>query len=358
MLKRLLGLALTAYALTATGAAAQVELKSKAAEITLTGRVHLQWNSTSADEGDELSNEFLIRRARLTAELKINDVVSGKIQPDYGEGEISLKDAYLRLSFDPAFRVKLGQFKRPFDVFELTSSTQILVIERAGGIRGVATCAGPGGICSYSRFTEKLGYSDRDIGAMIDGRFGDGQWGYMASVTNGAGANNEEENDAKSYSGRLEFTPLEDLTIAGNVGIHDYPNEITENDEYALAFGGDVEWGNYREGLHVQAGVTAGDNWGNLDESGDPSAFATAQGILTYKAPLSDNPFVEAIEPLARVSWGEPDTDAEDDEGLLFTPGVVVFFSGRNKIALNVDIWSPSQGDTEYSVKVQSYLHF
>jgi len=62
MLKRLLGLALTAYALTATGAAAQVELKSKAAEITLTGRVHLQWNSTSADEGDELSNE--LARAR------------------------------------------------------------------------------------------------------------------------------------------------------------------------------------------------------------------------------------------------------------------------------------------------------
>jgi CRISPR/Cas system-associated exonuclease Cas4 (RecB family) len=77
MLKRLLGLALTAYALTATSAAAQVELKSKATELTVTGRVHLQWNSTSVD--DELSNEFLMRRARLTAELKINDVVSGKI---------------------------------------------------------------------------------------------------------------------------------------------------------------------------------------------------------------------------------------------------------------------------------------
>ncbi|KPK79688.1 MAG: hypothetical protein AMS25_11600 [Gemmatimonas sp. SM23_52] len=356
MLKRLLGLALAAYALTATSAAAQVELKSKATEVTVTGRVHIQWNTTSVD--DELSNEFLIRRARLTAELKINDVVSGKIQPDYGEGEISLKDAYLRLTFDPAFRATLGQFKRPFDVFELISSTQILVIERAGGIRGVEACSGPGGICSYSRFTEKLGYSDRDIGVMIDGSLGNGQWGYMAAATNGAGANNAEENDAKSFSGRLEFTPIEDLTIAGNVGIHDYPNEITEDDDYAVAFGGDVEWGNYNEGLHVQAGVIAGDNWKNLDESGDPSAFVTAQGILTYKVPLSDNPFVEAIEPVARVSWGEPDTDADHDEGFLFTPGVVVFFSGRNKIALNVDIWRPTEGNSEYSVKVQSSLHF
>jgi len=360
MLKRTLGLALAAITLSATSVAAQVELKSKAMEVTLTGRVHLQWNTTSVDDeaADEISNEFLIRRARLTAELQINDWISGKIQPDYGEGEISLKDAYLRLAFDAVFRATFGQFKRPFDIFELTTSTKILVIERAGGIRGVDACGGPGGICSYSRFTEKLEYSDRDIGVMLDGTFGNGAWQYMAAMTNGAGANDEEENDTKSYSGRLQFMPIEDLMIAGNIGIHDYPNGITADDEYAIAFGGDIEWGNYNQGLHVQAGLTAGDNWKALDEDGDPASFVTAQGIVTYKVPVRDSRFIEAIEPVGRISVGDPDTDINDDEGFLFTPGVVVFFKDRNKIALNVDIWSPGEGDTEYSVKVQSYLHF
>jgi hypothetical protein len=63
MLKRTLGLALAAITLSATSVAAQVELKSKAMEVTLTGRVHLQWNTTSVDDeaADEISNEFLIR---------------------------------------------------------------------------------------------------------------------------------------------------------------------------------------------------------------------------------------------------------------------------------------------------------
>jgi hypothetical protein len=359
LLTRLPGAALVALMLAPASAFAQVELESKATEITLTGRVHLQWNSTSVDE--QISNEFLIRRARLTVKIKVNDWISGKVQPDYGEGKLSLKDAYLRLTFDRAFRATLGQFKRPFDLFELTSSTKILVIERAGGIRGLDSCSGPGGVCSYSRFTEKLELSDRDIGVMFDGVFGDGsRWRYKVSLTNGTGANDPEENGAKSFSGRLEFKPLDDLMVAGHLAAHDYVDKTgaEPEDDYAFAYGGDLEWGNYEEGLHVQAGVTAGDNWKNLDAGGDPSTFVTAQGIVTYKIPLRNTRFLQAIEPLGRVSWGEPDTGASDDEGFLLTPGLVFYLKDRNKFAVNLDIWAPSSGDTEYSIKAQSYLHF
>lgn len=355
ILRKATVMALASVPFMAATALAQVKIESRAAEIEITGRVHMQWNSTSVD--GPISNEFLIRRARLTAEIKVSDLVSGKVQPDYGEGELSLKDAYLRLTFDPAFRATMGQFKRPFDVFELTSSTQILVIERAGGIRGVDTCAGVGGVCSFSRFTEKLEYSDRDIGVMVDGRVAE-RWQYMLSVTNGTGADAEDENGEKSYTGRLEFTPIADLTIGGNVSFHDYENEALASTERANAFGADVDWGNYSEGLHVKAGVVAGDNWKSLNEEGDPSTFVTAQGIVSYKVPLPEVRFLEAIEPLGRVSWGDPDDDFDDDEGVLLTPGVVAFFHGRNKIAINADIWSPAEGDSEVSVKVQSYLHF
>lgn len=339
--------------LSAPDAPAQVENSARAAEITMTGRVHTQLASTSVD--GEPSSEFFVRRARLTANVKINDFVSGKIQPDYGEGEISLKDAYLRLAFAPEIRATIGQFKRPFDLFELTSSTQILVVERAGGVPGVDTCSGPGGVCSLSRFTEKLGYSDRDIGVMIDGRAA-GRLRYMAAVTNGTGANSDDENGTRSFSGRVGVELANDIALAGNVGVHDYVNP-TLGDEYAVAMGGDLEIGNYSEGVHFQAGVVAGDNWKKLVNDA-PTTFLTFQGILTYKLPLNENRYLSAIEPVGRVSWGDPDTDTARDHGILLTPGVVFHFAGRNKIGANLDIWSPAGDDTEWSLKVQSYLHF
>jgi len=338
----------------APAAMAQLEIKSKAMEIKFTGRVHMQWNQTSVTDA-AVASTFFVRRARLSAEIKVTDFISGKIQPEYGEGSVSLRDAYVDLNFDRAFRFRAGQFKRPFDRFELVSSTQILVIERAGGVRGIADCAGVGNVCSYSRFTEKLNYSDRDLGFQFLGDVGNIR--YSAAVTNGQGPNSRvDENGTKSYTGRLEYRGA-GLVIGANVGVHDYINDSTLNDEYATAFGADVDWGQYEQpGLHVKAGATFGDNWKNLTTP-DPSRFVTAQGMLTYLIPVESR-FAFGVEPVARVSWGDPDTDVDGDDGWLFTPGAVVHFTGRNKFAVNVDIWSPATGDTEYSVKAQMYLHF
>ncbi len=336
-------------------AGAQVVIKSKAVEITLAGRLHMQWNHTSST-GAAVASTFFVRRARLTAEIKVNDFISGKIQPEYGEGIVGLRDAYVDLNFDRAFRIRAGQFKRPFDRFELVSSTQILVIERAGGVRGLPGCSGVGNICSFSRFTEKLNYSDRDLGFQILGDVGKVR--YSASVTNGEGPNDDvDENGTKSYTGRLEYRGG-DLTVGAHAGLHDYPNDSTGTDEYAVAYGADVDWGRYEQpGAHVKAGFVYGDNWKNLTTP-DPTKFVSAQGIVTYLFPIRENRFMYGIEPVARVSWGDPDTDVSEDDGWLFTPGLVLYFVGRNKFAVNVDIWSPATGGTEYSVKAQMYLHF
>jgi hypothetical protein len=281
--------------------------------LTATGRIHAQYNTTSAP--GELATEFVVRRARFVAEVRVNDVVDGKVEPDFGGGKIDLKDAYVRFNFDPHFRLKVGQFKRPFDIFQLHSSTETLIIERGGDIRGVSTCAGPGGLCAFSRFSEKLKYSDRDVGFMVDGTSTSGRVSYAVSMTNGAGRNTGDENGAKSYTGRLGR-----IRVGGHLGIHDYVNEVTTEDDYAT--------------------------------------FTTAQIALAYKQPLTSSDVLEAIQPLGRVSWGDPDSDGADDAGWLFTPGLVLFVTGRNKIAANVDIWVPAIGSTEWSFKMQSYLHF
>ncbi len=331
---------------------AQVEVRTGDVRISIGGRLHSQFNTTSV--AGEPSSDFLIRRARLEFGIRVNEFLSGAVQPDFGEGGISLKDAYVQLAFSPQFELRLGQFKRPFDLFELTSSSQTLVIERDGDVRGLSACSGAGGVCSLSRLTERLRYADRDIGVMAEGASRNGRVSYMAAITNGAGANTPDENGSKSLSGRVEVAARPDVRLAVNLGLHDYLRG--PDDEYALAFGADIEYGDYDGGLHVQGGIVFGDNWRNL-VGGSPSTFATFQGIVSYRTPVRGRR-ITAIEPLGRLSWGDPDTDAGNDAGLLFTPGVVIHFTGRNKIAANLDIVSPGVGDTEMSLKMQSYLYF
>ena len=330
-----LALTVTLTAIVSGTGLAQVEVRSQALEITLTGRVHSQFSTTSV--AGERASEFQIRRARFTAALTINDFVDGRIQPDFGQGKISLRDAYLRLTFDRAFRVSFGQFKRAFDIFELPSSTQILVIERTGSIKGVDNCVGPGGLCSWSRLTEQLAYSDRDIGT---------------------GNNAADENGTKSYAGRATVLASSGVRLGANVALHDYPNPITARDEYAVAYGADLEIGTYGDRVHFQGGVVSGENWRNLSVTGSPSTLLAAQGILSYRIRLSENGRLDAVEPLGRISWGDPDTAAAGAGGLLVTPGVAFHFTGRNMLVANVDLWSPSTGGAEWSIKMQSFLHF
>jgi hypothetical protein len=332
--------------------AAQVRVATQAAEIRLSGRVHTQFNTTSVS--GEPTSEFLIRRARFSAEVVVNDVVSGKVEPEYGEGRAQLRDAYLRLSFSRGFRVTVGQFKRLFDLFELTSSAQTLVIEGAGDVRGVNGCAGPGGVCSFSRLTEKLQFSDRDIGVMVEGTDRSRRLSYSAAVTNGAGQNQRDENSAKSFAARARFILGDDVAVAANVALHDYVG--AGNDAHAAAVGGDLEVGNFDRGLHLQAGVVAGDNWQNLAR-GKTSTFLAVQGIVTYKFPVPGTRLLEALEPVARASWSDPALGEAVDGGWLLTPGIVLHFAGRNKLAANLDFWR-SSGISEWSLKVQSYLYF
>ena len=358
MRTRFAGLVTLATELAAIFAAApvvaQTTVHTQAVEITLSGRLHTQLNTTSV--ATEPGEEMLIRRARFAAAVKINDFVSGLVEPEYGGGKAELRVAYLRLAFAPALNATIGQYKRPFDLFTLTSSTDILVVERAGDIRGVNSCTGVGGICSYDRLLEQLQYSAIDIGVVLDGHDRAGRVSYAVSIMNGTGPNVPDENGTKSYTGRLTFAATPNVRVAGNLAFHDYVNPVRGN-AYASALGGDLEVGDFRSGFHLQAGAVEGDNWRAL-VAGQPRRFVVLQAIAAYKVPVHHPPYAEAIEPIARVSWGNPDTATPRDGGLLLTPGVVWHIAGRNKIGADVDIWHPQQGATAWGLKVQSYLFF
>src|SRR5688500_11285809 len=91
-----------------------------AAEITFSGRVQTQLNTTSVD--GQAPSEIVLRRIRLGMDVRVNDVVSGRIHPELSSGTLSLGDAYGRLTFGPALQVVVGRFHRPLGLMEEMTS--------------------------------------------------------------------------------------------------------------------------------------------------------------------------------------------------------------------------------------------
>ncbi|MCG8469328.1 MAG: OprO/OprP family phosphate-selective porin [Gemmatimonadetes bacterium] len=381
----LIGVGLLAFA---QGTAAQ-QFTTDAARIDLSGRFQTQLRGSSCssfatgDAGSACSEDvpgldLFIRRARLTIDVTFNDWISGKFQPEYGEefGDLTLKDAYGLLNLNPEAenthaQIRIGHFKRPFDGFQMTSSTQILTIERDIDIPGVAGLTA----LSFDELTTANDLSDRDIGVMVDGSLdAEGSLHYWAGVFNGRGPrDNEDLNGQKQFVGRLRYSTSageHPLAINGAIAITDIP--FTRSDEtldgrYFAALELFAELGNHSAGPHVQAGLVFGKN-GLQNEAGttpdheaeDPLASMVSwQAIGTWKLEVEDGYFFTAIEPLFRVTVSDPNRDVEGDRVTALTPGVQVFFGGRNKLAINWDFVSLGGGlDSENSFKAQYQFHF
>ncbi len=348
---RSLALLTSALAVLSAPVASQTVLSRASESIRIGGRLHTQYAASTVEAAD---NDFFFRRARIIADITINDFVSARIQPDFAGGTAKLQDAYMTFAFSDAFELSMGQFKLAFDLFDLASSTDLSLIERDGRVAGVSSCPGVGGACSLTRLSEKLEFAGRDQGIRLEGE--QGSLEYMATLTNGTGANSSDENDAKSVSGRLSIGATENVRIGGAVAAHDYVKANEENGT-AVAFTVDLEVGTWRDGLHGQLAFTRGDNWKVLDTGGDEASFSAVQGWVSYYVATS-SPRVVGVEPLARVSFADGDGDTADDGAVIFTPGLMLYVGGKNKIGFNVDVFSPQTGDTEYSFKVQSFLYF
>jgi hypothetical protein len=329
---------------------AQTEIRARAATITVAGRLDLQGVHSSPDSADPSSIFF--RRARIQADVALGDFIDARIEPDFSDG-VELKDAWMRFNVDPAFRLSIGQFKRAHESFELTSSTELGTIEREGEVSGVDDCAGVGEVCTYGQLVVALDYGGRDLGLRAEGAIGD-RVSYMLTLTNGPGEYEPEENDAKSFSGRVGVTVSDGVEVGGFWGVHDHPGlDDPEDTDYGGAGGVDVVVGDFREGLRVQAAALQGDNW----RVGSATTFRATQAMASWFHPFEGRRFT-GLEPLLRVSWADPDAEAADDDALLLTPGLVLHVQGRTRIAANVDVYDPAEGDRVWSLKLQTFLYF
>src|SRR5690606_12837676 len=64
-----------------------------AAEIAIAGRVQAQLNTSDVDDVQEA--EMILRRVRLGANVRVNDLVSGRVHADFAGNRVSIADAYM-----------------------------------------------------------------------------------------------------------------------------------------------------------------------------------------------------------------------------------------------------------------------
>jgi hypothetical protein len=348
---------------------AQEGAEDPALELEVLSQV--QSSTTSVDSMVE--SDLELRLARVTLDGKAADRWSGRIQMDFETDRARFRDAFLEGRVNDALSVRAGQFKLPFNGFEMESSGRLTAIETGGRVRGTQ-----GSSTSTSGMLAAAALSARGRGVMALTRFAGGRMRAQAGAWVGSGESGET-NDGKQLAARLELAPWADekerlpLVLAAAVVTNGYfgsprdtlvvaggDSAITADAAYATAFEGWFELGRYAApGIHVAGNVIAGDNPRKPRVEGDDVAFASFLGMQIWGEYVFRGwGALTGVGLGGRVDRFDPDTDVDDDAFLLWTPLVNLYFGKAFKLQANLDVLSPEseERDRESAVRIQAQV--
>ncbi|MDZ7779568.1 MAG: porin [Gemmatimonadota bacterium] len=303
-----------------------VTVTTDALELELGGRLHTQLNTTSVD--GEPASRLLIRRARVELGVQLPNGISGAIQPEFGNGGVSLKDAYVEMEVSPTLALRAGSTYRPFGLLEQTSSKRILPVERGLRVRGLA---------AWDEYAvlNSLDYSDRDVGLVLLGAPSE-DVDVTAGVFRGPLHGQVGANSSYQYVARVRGRTAEDLWIGTAWSSRHFVVGAGPELERGHAFEIDLEYGSFTPGWHALAEVAFGD----ADQVADAN-FHGGHAWIAYRTEPSEGRGV-MLEPLLRLSHADVGIGQQPltpPGGTLLTPGVAVYFGPANRIAVNYDLW-------------------
>ncbi len=330
---------------------------TKKSKLTLTGRIHAQFQTTSVEDYSP-SSTFSIRRARIKAGF-VHGALKGLVQYDFGEGDAGAKDVYVDWKLSDGFKIKMGQYKMPFSLWELTSSTKIALIERANKIMGSANDGTTNNI-----LVKDGGWAGRDIGVQVHGS--GGKVSYALGLFNGNGLNNKRDDDSgKTFAGRVVIEAADKFDLGASFSNRMYNDYVqytnvaqtdsTISDESFYAVEVDADYGigaNVDEkGPWVQAEFSYGKN-PHFDTD---TKFMGFMAVFTYNVLTPNSNQLLSMRPAFRFDYGKRNTDDDDSATILITPGIDFFLSKSNRIAVNFDVNMPQAdgADTEYGFRTQ-----
>ena len=352
--------------LLASAAAAQ------APNIQVQGRIQLQYRYSSGDSTANYSktgvnNIFEIRRLRIQTNVRFGDNINLVIQPSFEMGNLRMRDAFVRVGLTPNVAVVAGQEKSPFQRYELNSSNNLLSIER--GLRVLKLS----GKEALNDVLVQNGYASHDLGAGVEVESNDHRFFVKGVVQGGSRESSTDVNNAKSFFARATGAALlnkdnqPQLQLGASFGSRDRAICSTctgtiayfpDSSKRTNAFGLDAEWGGFRPGLHVIADFATGDNVpialrinsgtsnrnsGNLRNSAD-SNVVTFRGVHVIGAYRilttgSDTRLIKIVEPAVRFDYTDPNTSVANDQGILITPVLNLYFANSVQLRAGIDLY-------------------
>jgi phosphate-selective porin OprO/OprP len=166
-------------------------------KLRIGGRIHNDWVWYSQDEDLEwigtpkapvfvdLEDGVEFRRARIYLSGEVGDNVEFKAQYDFAGGAAAFKDVYVGLTNVPYVGgLRVGQFKEPFSLDELTSSNDITFMERA--LPNVFAPSRQTGLMVHgTALEERMTYAAGVFKSVNDygNGYDDGTYAYTARVT-------------------------------------------------------------------------------------------------------------------------------------------------------------------------------
>lgn len=212
-MKKIASLTLAVLALTSASAQENTPKLSVLSDIKFSGYVMSQYQYTGQDSKE--SNSFNIRMVRMALEGRLMKDFYWKVQlqvngntSDLGSSP-RMVDAFAEWQKYEAFKIKAGQFKRPF-TFEnpMHPITQGFM----GYSQNVSKLAG------FSDRTGEHASNGRDIGVQIQGDLiknaaGRNLLHYQVGVFNGQGTNHKDVDQRKDVIGGIWVSPVKGLRI-------------------------------------------------------------------------------------------------------------------------------------------------
>jgi hypothetical protein len=345
---------------------------AQAPTVQVQGRIQTQYRLSSGDSSAnyniaQVSNIFEVRRLRIQANVRFGDNVTLMIAPSFEMGSLRMRDAFVRVGLNPRFGVTVGQEKSPFQRYELNSSNNLPSIER--GLRVLRL----GGREGLNDLLVANGYASHDLGAFADFVSADNKYTLKAGVQSGSRESATDVNNAKSVFARATAVVMTNrdnqpvLQVGASFAARDRAvcpapcatvAYLADSSKRTTAIGADLEYGGFRPGWHLFLDFATGDNVpaanrvaaagsrnsANLRTSAD-SALRTFMGVSligAYRISTTgpDTRLVKVFEPALRIDYLDPDTDAGDNEGLLITPVLNIYFANTVVLRAGFDFYS------------------
>ncbi len=261
-----------------------------------------------------------------------------------GSKDTSLKDFAIDIQHYENVKVRMGQFKVPFNRQQMTFFADLQFVDTS---------------LASKKFNANQ-INARDVGIMMRGAHDEGKLQYFVGVFNGNGINQEQDNDTSQYLtvGRIVFNPLGEMSISESDLANTEKPLFSVGAGYAYDAGSNegvanqgsaqtlaIEFAYKHQGKSVQGEYYFRDDDRNADADG-----AYIQGGVFVVS--------EKIEIAARYSHFSPDIANSDVEEI--TAGFNVFFAGhRRKLQVEISNISNDVDNTDdQRIRTQYQISF